>query len=63
MDEQVIDDASNLVGGGDNSGLRPEASPHAPIVGPQAVAAATHRMRRQPERLTGAVTSLERAPA
>jgi hypothetical protein len=63
MDAQVIDDTRDVVGGGHHRGLRTAASPPAPVVGPQAVAAATPRRRRQPERLPGAVTSLERAPA
>jgi hypothetical protein len=60
MCEQVVDDARKFMGGGDNGRLGTEAGPHAPIEGPQAIVAATHRLRRQSEGLTGPIASLER---
>ena len=44
---QVVDDARDLVGGRDDGGFGTEASPHPPVVGPQAVVAATDRLRRE----------------
>ena len=41
MGEQVIDDAREFVGGGDDGRLGTEAGPHAPVEGPQAIVAAT----------------------
>jgi hypothetical protein len=61
--EQVIDDAGQVVSGGDDSRLRAEAGPHAPVKGSQAVVAATDRLGREPQRLSGSVAGLERGPA
>jgi hypothetical protein len=63
MREQVVDEARKCMGGGHNSGLGTETSPHTPIEGPQAIVAATHRLCRQPEGLAGPIAGLERAPA
>src|SRR5215831_7071610 len=63
MGEEVIDDAREFMGGGDDGRFGALASPHPPVVGAQAIVAATDRLRRQSKRLAGAVAGLERAPA
>jgi hypothetical protein len=44
MGAQVIDEACDLVGRGDNRRRRTEASAHAPVEGPQPTLAATGRL-------------------
>jgi hypothetical protein len=63
MREQVIDDASQLVGSGDDGRLGAESGPQALVEGCQAVVAATDRLGREPQCLSGAVAGLQRASA
>src|SRR5262249_38792324 len=57
----VIEEAGDFRGGGEVGRLGAWASPHPPVVGAQAIVAATDRLRRQSKRLAGAVAGLERA--
>jgi hypothetical protein len=63
MSEQVIDDTGDLMGRGHDGRFRTEAGSHPPVVGAQAMMAATGRWRRQPEGLARTVSGLERTPA
>jgi hypothetical protein len=63
MGEQVIDDAREFMGGDHNGRLRPEAGPHAPVVSSQAVVAATDRLGREPQDLSGPVAGCQSGPA
>jgi hypothetical protein len=63
MGEEMAGDARDLVGGGDDGRLGTEAGPHPPVVGPQAIVAATDRLRREPKGLAGAIAGLQGAPA
>jgi hypothetical protein len=63
MSEQVVDDAREFMGGGDDGRFGALASPHPPVVGSQAIVAATDGLRREPKGVAGAMAGLERAPA
>jgi hypothetical protein len=63
MGQQVVDDARDIVGGGDDGRFGALASPHPPVVGSQAIVAATDGLRREPKGLAGAIAGLQRAPA
>jgi hypothetical protein len=61
--QQVGDDARDFMGGGDDGRFGALASPHPPVVGSQAMVAATDGLRREPKGLAGAIAGLQRAPA
>jgi hypothetical protein len=63
MGQQVVDDARDFMGGGDDGRFGALASPHPPVVGSQASVAATDGLRREPKGLAGAIAGLQRAPA
>jgi hypothetical protein len=59
MREQMIDNAGDLVGRGHDDRFGPESDPHAPVERPQAVQAATERLRCQSKRVAGPVAGLQ----
>jgi cell wall-associated NlpC family hydrolase len=63
LGEQVLDDARECVGGGDDGCFGAQAGSHPPGEGPQALVAAADRLRREPKRWAGAVAGRQRAPA
>jgi hypothetical protein len=59
----VVDEARDCMGGGDAGRCGALARPHPPVVGAQAIGAATDGVRREPNGLAGAMAGLQRAPA
>ena len=63
MGQQVVDDARDCMGGGDDGRFGALTGSHPPVIGAQAIVASTDGLRREPKGLAGAIAGLQRAPA